>query len=64
MTKHLTFMEKKILEFEVAHNELVEVFDRVKAAHQKTEAKLVHLKSILVKDRRAMEERELGLLTK
>lgn len=33
MSKCLAVVEKKIFEFEVAHKELVEGFDRVKTAH-------------------------------
>lgn len=44
LTKRLISMDKKALEWEVAHKELVEVFECAKSAHQKTEAELTQLK--------------------
>lgn len=51
LTKLLICIGKKVSESKVAHKELVEVFKRANAAHQKTEAELTQLKLGLAEER-------------
>lgn len=45
-----------------SYAELVEGFDRIKTAHQKTKAELAHLNVSLAEEMRVAKERELELL--